>query len=55
MENKIKEILHRALDLIDKCENLDSLERINQIRVQFLGKNGELTSVLRGMKDIALS
>ncbi|MDE6967807.1 MAG: phenylalanine--tRNA ligase subunit alpha [Clostridia bacterium] len=53
MENKIKEILHRALDLIDKCENLDSLERINQIRVQFLGKNGELTSVLRGMKDIA--
>ncbi len=53
MESKIKEILNKALTLIDDSENVENLEAINQIRVQFLGKNGELTSLLRGMKDIA--
>ena len=53
MESKIKEILNKALTLIDDSENVENLESINQIRVQFLGKNGELTSFLRGMKDIA--
>ncbi len=53
MESKIKEILNKALTLIDDSENVENLESINQIRVQFLGKNGELTSLLRGMKDIA--
>lgn len=49
MENKINEILKTALSLI---ESADSLDAINEVRVKFLGKNGELTSVLRGMKDI---
>lgn len=53
MENKINEILNKALALIDDSESIVNLERINQIRVQFLGKNGELTSILRSMKDIA--
>ena len=53
MENRIKEILNKALTLIDDSENVENLEKINQIRVQFLGKNGELTSLLRGRKDIA--
>ena len=53
MEGKIKEILQKALTLIDDSENLENLEKIQQIRVQFLGKNGELTNVLRGMKDVA--
>jgi len=53
MEGKIKEILQKALALIDDSENLENLEKIQQIRVQFLGKNGELTNVLRGMKDVA--
>lgn len=53
MENKIKEILTKALALIDDSENVATLEKINQIRVQFLGKNGELTSILRSMKDLA--
>lgn len=52
MENRIKEILNKALSLIDDSENLENLEKIQQIRVQFLGKNGELTNILRGMKDI---
>ncbi len=52
MENRIKEILNKALSLIDDSENLENLEKIQQIRVQFLGKNGELTNILRSMKDI---
>lgn len=31
----------------------DALEKLNDVRVNFLGKKGELTSVLKGMKDIA--
>lgn len=53
MESKVKQILERALAMIDDSENVENLEKINQIRVQFLGKNGELTGLLRGMKDIA--
>lgn len=52
MENRIKEILNKSLSLIDDSENLENLEKIQQIRVQFLGKNGELTNILRSMKDI---
>ena len=52
MENRIKEILNKALSLIDDSKNLENLEKIQQIRVQFLGKNGELTNILRSMKDI---
>lgn len=52
MENRIKEILKNALEMIDDSENLENLEKIQQIRVQFLGKNGELTNILRSMKDI---
>lgn len=52
MENRIKEILNKALSLIDDSENLENLEKVQQIRVQFLGKNGELTNILRSMKDI---
>lgn len=49
MENKIKEILSNAIISIEQAS---SLESINEVRVKFLGKNGELTSVLRGMKDV---
>ena len=52
MEGKIKEILQKALELIEDSENLENLEKIQQIRVQFLGKNGELTNVLRDRKSV---
>ncbi len=29
------------------------LEKLNDVRVKFLGKKGELTAVLKGMKDVA--
>ncbi len=28
-------------------------EKLNDVRVKFLGKKGELTAVLKGMKDVA--
>ena len=31
----------------------DALEKLNEVRIGFLGKKGELTSVLKGMKDVA--
>ena len=31
----------------------DALEKLNDVRVNFLGNKGELTSVLKGMKDVA--
>ena len=29
------------------------LDKLNDVRVAFLGKKGELTAVLKGMKDVA--
>ena len=49
MENRIKEITASAELLIASANNLDS---INEARVKFLGKNGELTAVLKSMRDV---
>ncbi len=46
MKKKIEEIRKLAKDSIAKVKDLQGLEAI---RVKFLGKKGELTSVLRGM------
>lgn len=35
-----------------QIEASDALEKLNDVRVAFLGKKGELTSVLKGMKDV---
>ncbi|HAJ53715.1 MAG TPA: phenylalanine--tRNA ligase subunit alpha, partial [Lactobacillus sp.] len=37
----------------ERIKEVDSLDDLNQIRVQLLGKKGPITSVLRGMKDLA--
>lgn len=50
MKQKLDKILNEALGQIDGS---DKLEKLNDIRVAFLGKKGELTSVLKGMKDVA--
>lgn len=36
-----------------KIEASDALEKLNEIRVAYLGKKGELTSVLKSMKNVA--
>ena len=40
-------------EALSQIEASGELEKLNDIRVAFLGKKGELTSVLKGMKDVA--
>ena len=40
-------------EALKKIQASDTLELLNEIRVNYLGKKGELTSVLKGMKDVA--
>lgn len=48
--DNLEEIRQRALKSIAEAKGLDSL---NDVRVAFTGKKGELTEVLKGMKDVA--
>lgn len=50
MKEKLKKIMDEAMEQIESSEQLDKL---NDIRVAFLGKKGELTSVLKSMKEVA--
>ena len=50
MEEKLKQIQEEAARQIRESGALDKL---NEVRVAFLGKKGELTAVLKGMKDVA--
>lgn len=50
MKEKLNAIIEEAMAQLEKVEELDIL---NNIRVNYLGKKGELTSVLKSMKDVA--
>ena len=50
MKEKLEEIREKAAQQIKEVKGLDDL---NQIRVAFLGKKGELTGVLKSMRDVA--
>ena len=50
MREKLQKIMDEALAQINASEQLDKL---SEIKVAFLGKKGELTSVLKSMKDVA--
>ena len=50
MKDKLKQIREKALASIESSEGLNGL---NDVRVAFLGKKGELTAVLKGMKDVS--
>lgn len=49
MKEKLQAIRENALARIAES---DSLDKLNEIRVAYLGKKGELTEVLKGMKDV---
>lgn len=50
----MKEQLEKIkLEALKQIEASDALERLNDIKVAYLGKKGELTSVLKSMKDVA--
>ena len=50
MKEKLEAIKAQALAKIDEAKDLDAL---NDIKVAVLGKKGELTAVLKSMKDVA--
>ncbi len=49
MKEKLEQIKANAMREI---QNSDGLAKLNDVRVAFLGKKGELTAVLKGMKDV---
>ena len=49
MREKLEQIKSSAIEAIKNASDLKVLE---DLRVQYLGKKGELTAVLRGMKDL---
>ena len=50
MKDKLLEIQKKALDQIENAKELNAL---NDVRVSILGKKGEMTAILKGMKDVA--
>ena len=50
MKEKLAQMREEA---IRQIQNSDGLAKLNDVRVAFLGKKGELTAVLKGMKDVA--
>ena len=50
MKEKLENIKREALKQIQES---DAPEKLNDVRVKYLGKKGELTAVLKGMKDVA--
>ena len=49
MRDKLNSIKEEALKQI---QSSDALEKLNDVRVAFLGKKGELTAVLKSMKEV---
>lgn len=50
MKEKLQKIREEAMERI---QGSDGLEQLNEVRVAYLGKKGQLTAVLKGMKDVA--
>jgi phenylalanyl-tRNA synthetase alpha chain len=50
MQDKLNEIKAKALELISAG---DTPEKLNDIKVSILGKKGELTAIMKSLKDVA--
>ncbi len=50
MKNRLAQIREKAISQITGC---DTAEKLNEVRVAILGKKGELTDLLKSMKDVA--
>lgn len=50
MKEKLQAIREEALG---KIAESDAMDKLNEIRIAYLGKKGELTEVLKGMKNVA--
>ena len=50
MKEKLLKLQQEALEKLSQIKNEDILEKFRQ---EYLGKKGELTEVLKGMRDVA--
>ena len=50
MNEQLTKLTGEALEKIAKAQDLDAL---NGVRVEYLGKKGLITAVMKGMKDVA--
>ena len=50
LKDKLEELKEKGLEEI---KNADDSKKINEIRVNLLGKKGPITEVLRGMRDLS--
>ena len=50
MKEKIEQLRNLS---IEELAHIASIEELNAFTVKYLGKSGELTAILRGMKDVA--
>ena len=50
MKEKLETIKKQAKERIEEIKDLQAL---NELKVKILGKKGELTGILRGMKDLS--
>ncbi|MCR5399011.1 MAG: phenylalanine--tRNA ligase subunit alpha [Lachnospiraceae bacterium] len=50
MKEKLEQIKNEVLSQVGACNEVDAL---SEIRVRFLGKKGQLTDILKSMKDVA--
>ena len=51
MEEKIAQLKRLAAEKIR--QHADTMASLNEVRVEFLGKKGEFTTLLRGLKELA--
>ena len=49
MKEKLEQI---KLEVLKQIEQSDTLEKLNEIRINQLGKKGALTEILKSMKDV---
>ena len=50
MKDSLLLLKEKSLDSLSKAE---SIEELNELKVKYLGKKGELTQILRGMASIS--
>ena len=50
----MKDKLLKMKDIIfEKIDNIDNLDDLEKIRIEYLGKKGEITNITKGMKDVS--
>ena len=50
MKERLEQIKNCALEAIQSASGMDEL---NEVKVKYLGKKGELSQLLKGMKNVA--